>query len=257
MRLIRPSRRSLIVGTPTIIAASALGLRPALAAVAFNWVNGTDNSFLSNVTTINVGSSNAFTTNGAFTAGDILLVFLYVKGITSGTVTNTGGFTQLATGQTDGVGWLTCWYKVAGASESGSYAFSFPSGGGCWLLADYTGASSTIDGSAVVASNTGTTSITLGPITTTNASDLLVAYIASSNDPAAAGPAGWTSRWNQTQFSSGVIVSLTDHTASSAGSQSPTGTGSVSRVCYSACRATAYGSWRRWHQLEPLRYKTY
>jgi hypothetical protein len=113
--------------------------------VTFNWANNSDDTTNQVVTTFNVGATAPAGANGTFTSGDFLFAEVVVD-VTSGTVGTISltGFTQItqvfdATQNLPTA--LYTGYKIAGGSETGSYAASWTntSRGAAWALLDYGG----------------------------------------------------------------------------------------------------------------------
>lgn len=205
--------------------------------MAFQWVNHSSGTFGSSTTT-NVGSSNAAGSNGTFTQGDMLLILLYFDNanITSG-MTPPSGWTQAAVGNDSAQSESAyTFYKTAGASETGSYTFSWTgSAGPSWILTDY-GQSLAFDVASLNVANFSSTSFTAPSVTTTTSSDLLVWVGAVGSGTLSAVPSTFTSRLNANLNTASDAGGLADKPLSSSGA-----TGTITATAGSTFRTCAAG----------------
>ena len=176
-------------------------------AVAFQWSNQQNNSIGSQVASINVGSTQALGSNGAFTAGFILIAQVVVEAAV--TISPPAGWnaigSQVAGSSSYTTGW---WWHLCDGSETGSFTFTWTGNNFFgWTLNAYSGcAASPIDAfQTTSAGSAGSTSQTTGSIMTTNAGDMLVLFL--QNDGAALTlPADMTSRYSGLNQEGGTIL---------------------------------------------------
>lgn len=175
-------------------------------AVAFKWENHQDNAFDGPFTTFNVGSTDAAGANGSFTSGDMLIARVTVINDAGDTINPPAGWNAIGSQITDGSNDVSRYYShLCDGSESGSFTFSWTNSKfASWGLVSISGASSTLDASAVASwNNAGSASFTTSSITMTDAGDLLVLMAwAHGGANTIAAPGDMTSRANLTQMSS-------------------------------------------------------
>lgn len=201
--------------------------------LAFNWAIAQSTAFQGNTTTTNIGSTNATASPGSFTAGDLLIAGLQLFNDTTDTIVKPTGWTRIGTQQTNSnPGVIEFYWKTAGASETGSYTFSWTnSATPTWMLASYVG-NPVIDDSAVGAGGTSSPgTMVASSISPTGSADILLTMFFGGNTVAAATPpAGTNVRFNSQMVSGapfyGMIV---DQTLSASGA-----TGSVTATAVTA-----------------------
>ena len=225
-----------------LIFALLISCSAADAAVGYNWSNYQDNTFTGASTSVAVGSTSKIGVCGTISQYDLLVAKLIIEGETTDTITPPAGWVQLGTNQNDGTSFITYWYKIAGASETCSYTFSWVNSHFmAWYLVDYNGTDHTspVDSATITGSFTtsGTTPITATGITTGAANELVVvSYDSTTNAPTITPPttpAGITNRINQTQESSTASTNVNDFaqaTAGATGNISASGAQSVNKV---------------------------
>lgn len=197
---------------------------------AFGWINRIGNTFQPGANTMNIGSTDANGANGTFTSGDLLIAVAVAAkspyNADLGTFTGMSGWTQLynaytPTGNRYNYG---VWWKLAGGSESGSYACSWTTSSVYgWMLVDYT----TPDGSAPIdvsaSADSGITTTPSSPsVTPTFTKDILLSIYTNFGDQGAYTiPSGMTSRQNVRHSTNGCDINLAELQLASA---SATGT---------------------------------
>ncbi len=153
-------------------------------AISFNWSNAIINNAPQTVTTFNVGTTNPAGSNGTINSGDFLLACVMAQLGTAadpGTITVTG-FTPIqqvfSSGQNVGGTEIYVGYKIAGASESGSYAANWTttSRDAGWALLDYGGVtnSSPVDVNAETSSTGFSVNMVAPSIAPLGSSDMLI-----------------------------------------------------------------------------------
>jgi len=154
----------------------AFGFRQADAAIAFNWQNNAYNQAAAASATVTKGSNT-------INQNDLLIAVVCALNFTTdpGTISTPSGWTILASQAYVGTSErCASYYKVAGASESGSYSFSWTNSDVySWALLDYTGVNSTtpLDGTPGNTNQSGggfSPSLVAPSITPTGASDTLI-----------------------------------------------------------------------------------
>ena len=207
----------------------------AQAAITFNWANGNDNSTTIAATTLNIGATAPAGANGTFTSGDLLIATVTVQ-VTSGdpgVISTPTGWTQIdQIYNTGGTARMATFYKIAGGSETGSYAVSWTNASRTagWAIIDYGGVNTSTPIDAHSISNTyGTTVMTATSVSPTGAADVLVAVFCAVNAGSypltAAPPSGMTQRLNAGAGSSSISPTyVADQQLSASGA---TGTRSV------------------------------
>ncbi len=170
-------------------------------AFTFNWSNTiTPTTNYQQVTTFNVGSTNANAANGAFHAGDFLLAVVTVFKTTDPGAIGVAGFTQIVQAvNTNGYTRTYVGYKIAGGSETGSYAATWTSTSTAagWILASWSGVASSnmIDASGVTLQSAYGTSLVAPSISPTGATDLLLTIFSTNGAVTTLStPAGTTNR---------------------------------------------------------------
>lgn len=175
-------------------------------AIAFNWHNESNNSFLAAGTSIAVGSTNAAGTNGAFNAGDVLIATVTIDESAADTINPPAGWTRIGSQvvNTNGPIQSSWFYHVCNGSETGSFTFTWTNSEfRSWALLSYSGCSATpIDASATSSwSSGGSTSVTTSSITPSGSSDMLV-LVAQDFGATPTVPANMTQRVSALQESS-------------------------------------------------------
>ena len=156
---------------------------PSRAAIAYNWTSIAYNQAPATSVTVSKGAN-------AINTGDLLLVAVGVHGTADpGTIIPPAGFTLAQPNGIAGTFYSATTYgfryalfcKIAGPSESGSYAFSWTNSNiSSWVLLDYSGTANScataLDGGDEVDTVSGsfTSSFATGAVTTANANDVLV-----------------------------------------------------------------------------------
>ena len=194
-----------------------------MAAPAFSWANYLDNGFYS-ASSVNIGSTGAATSNGAFAAGSLLIAQLTLSGA-GFTITPPDGWTIIGAKVSDGNGNDVAWYShVCDGTETGSFTFSWGTTTNFgWVLACYTGAGvGSIDDDLEEGFQNGgsSTDQVTGSVVPVGTTDLLVLF--GESDYAVTKPSDMTSRVASTQNSSTVYTFLADRNLSAAGSVSET-----------------------------------
>jgi hypothetical protein len=164
-------------------------------AITYNWSNTSSSGAVNNaVTTFNVGSTNPAGSNGAFTAGHLLIACAVVSMTAAtdpGIIFGPAGWTQIFqtyySAMDTPVIRVACFWHLAGGSETGSYTFSWtnPSRGASWALFDVHGQNAVpIDGSDTQ-NNNYSANRTAPSISPSGSSDMLVAvfFDAGSGSP--------------------------------------------------------------------------
>lgn len=194
------------------------------SAPVFAWQNTQNTTFVQSTGT-NVGSTDALGSNGAFTAGTVLVAKVIVQAA-SLTFTFTG-WTQIDV-LNDATNTLTIglFYHVCDGTEGpGSFPISWVTNAFyAWTLQAFTGASATpID---VHTTNTwssaGGTSIVTSSITPTVANDLFLLHVYNLNTTTLTAPADMTQRFNVLMNSGGFLVMASDRTSSGLTAQTET-----------------------------------
>lgn len=172
--------------------------------IAFSWANQSQNVGPANAaTSIVVGSTNAQGANGTINQNDLLIACVVATGAgVSGTITQPGGWTQIYNNfdASQNRPMITSvWVKIAGASETGNYTFSWTgtSVGCSWALLDYTGVSTgaPVDASAGQNNDSFSTNMTAPSISPAGAADMMVCVWAEDGGNATYAPAaGMTQR---------------------------------------------------------------
>lgn len=208
--------------------------------MSFQWANCSANTNVTGTTTT-IGSADPAGANGAIAAGDFLLAALMLAGSTDPGAPSVAGFTTLYTVfQSGGFGRYWVGYKIAGASESGTYAATWASSsaGATWALADYGAA--TLDTSGGKSNASYSTGVPLPSITATGASETLVGVFmnAGAENPYTL-PAAMTARSSIATTTSGVPwIGIADVALSSSGA-TPVYSATMAYSSYSASVAIA------------------
>lgn len=114
--------------------------------ITFNWGNSHSGGggSITGVTGLDIGVTNKFTNNGAFIAGSLIIAALFLRctpGTTDPGAPSVPGFTTIQDNFHSSSGRLWVGYKIAGVSESGSYAASWANviTTAGWMLLNFSG----------------------------------------------------------------------------------------------------------------------
>lgn len=149
----------------------------------------------------NAGGATSLTisTPAGVLAGDVMIAQVTVRGGTGTTITPPAGWTKIRSDNSTTTLQQAAYYRVAGSSESASYAWSFgasslkASGG----IAAYIGVDNTTPVNAHGGqANAASTSITAPSITTTVANAMLVGFFGTATGTSVSPPTGMTENWD-------------------------------------------------------------
>jgi hypothetical protein len=238
--------------------------------IAFNWATNDQ------ARTGALAAASLTTSKGANTinTGDLLIVVLAAtdqtnSGVSPGAIVPPSGWTTIENGITGAAGENlsgAAFYKIAGASETGAYAFTWTnSEPWAWALLDYSGTASVADALAgAVAGVISGTTMTAPGNSPSGAADLCIVGYAGPDSNVTSFPSGFTSRSNLANNGAYVAqpgISVADKTLSSSGATGSLvatfGAARDSAMAFSITfapsgAAPAYVPFNPWPQLAPF-----
>jgi hypothetical protein len=202
---------------------------------------------------------------GAQTAGDTNFIYVTVTGTASAPTSVSdainGAYTLVgnSTANTSDTVYLYARFNIAAASAgANTISVGAPSGGNIsWSCAEYSGIAPILDGSVQTGSGTGT-AISTGPLTTTNANDLILVVAGDANSGDITAGSGYTRRIVNTGQTNNFA--LEDQIVSSTGTFTGPMTGAASAawsdltVAFkaSAAQSPVTGQWATLPYLMPI-----